>query len=567
MPSHIAKEKPFKLPDSDEYMGTAIDDTITKSLDLWDAPLPHELSSIEWPGGDPSPEAEDLRQRCRYDLELFAREFFPDLCTKPFNPMHYDFFADANEEARHPSPRRIVDVAPRESAKSTVRAKIKTVHRGLYGLAKYYLIGSAEYNLARDKTKAIRDIFDMNQKLKEVYGKQNTKDWRMDDFVIAHGCRYRAFTPRSATRGLLWGAFRPTDILLDDAEDRQTVMTPLRRERFAAWFFDDILKLGSQDTTVECIGTILHPESFLAVMLNKPGWKTRRYQSVIQFSQTELSWALWRDWREIVIDLTREDVMGDAWEFFKANEAAMMEGVKVLWPENRSYYQLMLSRVTESESSFWQELQNDPQQDATYLFDANAIGRFSLQNDGLLRDDGRLIRWIDLVSFVQGYDPTPGDNPEDTSRDWAASPVLAQDRWGYQYILDLYTERQDSSDQQLDAVVDLAWKWQPAKLGIEALGFQATLINTLEQKLAQRALQEQHQWSQLLIPIKDVRNKILRIKTLEPRFVNQWLWASDQLPSRFWSEVSGYTTLTKDQPDDCLDAIAMAVHMLSSGEA
>lgn len=543
-------------------------DGLRAFLDDLEAPLPHEVAANPWPDGEDSPAATILREACRYDLKKFAQEFFPELCRVEFNPMHEDFFAEADREAQqHLTGVRSVDVAPRGSGKTSTRLKIKPIHRALYGISKYYLICSAEYRLANDKVKDLRDIFETNAKLRQVYGPQETLSWRQDDFIIAAGCRYRAFTPKSRTRGLLWGAYRPTDILLDDAEDRDTVLTELRRMRFEKWFFEDVARLGDPQTNIELIGTLLHPESFLANMLKKTGWRRRKYQGVIHFAESAEAIALWRAWRERVIDMENPHALDDAKAFFDANEAAMMEGVKVLWPQWRSYYDMMLERLTQSEHAFWQEDQNEPALDSSYLFDADAIMRFKLVPDGILREDGRHVPWLDIEHVVAFYDSTPGDNPSDTTRDWAACPVVAQDKHGYQYLVDLYAEQQDKSSEQINAIVDLCWRWQVEKLGMEAIGHQATLVDSFIQGFAARGREEHHQWSPMLVPVKDVRNKILRIRTLEPRFSNKWLWVNETIPGRFWQEVSHFTTLTKDNADDCLDALSGAVHMLVIGES
>ena len=532
-----------------------------------DAPLPSESAQNRWPHGDTSPRAHQLRDDCCYDMQRFAREFFPELCRVEFNQMHRDFFADADREARESiSAVRQVDVAPRGSGKTSIKLKVKPVHRALYGFAKYYLICSAEFDLANDKIKDLKDIFEGNERLRQVYGPQETRHWRQGDIITACGTRFRAFTPRSRSRGLLWGAYRPSDIILDDAEDRETVLTALRRERFARWFFEDVTRLGDKATNIELIGTLLHPQSFLSDMLTKPGWRARKYQGVLRFADSDEAVALWRAWREIVISLGPRGDLEEAHTFFRAHEAAMMQGVEVLWPEWRSYLDMMLSRITESEHAFWQEDQNEPQLDTSYLFDADAIMRFRLVPEGILREDGHLVRWMDIDGLLGYYDPTPGDNPEDASRDWAACPIVAQDKQGYQYLLDLYTERADRSSEQINAIVDLCWRWQVEKLGIESIGFQATLEDSFAQAFAQRGHAEGHQWAPMLLPVKDVRNKLLRIRTLEPRLLNKWLWVNETLPQRFWDEVNGFTVLTKDNADDCLDALSGAIRMLVDGE-
>lgn len=507
-------------------------------------------------------------------MRLFVSHFFPQLCTKPFNAMHEAFFAD-HAARRLPDDGyargwREATAAPRGFAKTTHRGKIQLIHDGLYGHERFVAICSANHELALNKTKEIRDEFATNAELIRVYGPQQTRQWRMLDFAIATGCRYRAFTPKTAIRGILASGQRLTKAVLDDAEDTDTVLTPLRRQRFMDWFTKDVAKLGNSETNFDLIGTLLHPESFLATMLQNPGYRARVYQAVLAFAQTAEAHQHWRTWRDLVLDLENPARLVDARVYYEAHEDAMLAGAAVLWPEHTSYYDLMLARIIDGESAFWQEMQNNPTQDQSYLFDVDSLAVCHVTPEGVQRADGRWVRWIDMRALVAFYDPTPGDaqqgTPDASRRDYAACPVVMQDRHGYQYVIDAYCEQTDDIDAQLDGIVDLCWRWQVEKLGIETNGFQSTLIAPLLEKFAARSQQERRRWEPVLVPVKHTRAKLLRIRTLQPPLTNTWLQLADTLPPRIWHELANYTTLTKDNYDDMLDATAGCLAMLAEGE-
>lgn len=545
----------------------APDDALTLALQRCKLITSHE----RWPLGSTAPADVALREACEWDDEKFLRHFFPQMATEPFNPMHLDFFAERT--ARHGSRgHKDATASPRGSAKTSVKGKGAIIKDILYRHEQYVAICSANDDLARDKVKDIRDEFDTNVELLRVFGPMRTRDWRMSDFITVNDCRVRAFTPRTKVRGFLWRNRRPTKIVLDDAEDPETCLTLLRRERFVQWYNNDVTKLGTAETNYEIIGTILHPESLLAQLLNNPGYNHRFYQAVIRFAEGPEAWTLWGKWREILCDLDNENRLQDAKAFYDAHEAAMLTGVHVLWPERKSesYYALMLDRVVHGESAFWQERQNAPTRDSTYLFDTDAIGRITVEPDGLLREDGRYVRWMDMRHIIAFYDPTPGDMPQNkdiallSKRDYAACPVLMQDRHGYSYVIDAYCEQTDDSDAQMDAIVQLCWKWQVEKLGIESNGFQATLVKSFTEKFAAEAATRGRQWAPMLVPIKQTRNKVLRIRTLQPPFANHWLWLSETLPARAWQELSNFTVLAgKHNSDDWLDAVQAGLTMLS----
>ena len=62
---------------------------------------------------------------------------------------------------------------------------------------------------------------------------------------------------------------------------------------------------------------------------------------------------MWDAWERIFTDLENPKHKEDAEDFFKANEAEMLEGTAVLWEEKLPYYALMVMRVSEGEASFY----------------------------------------------------------------------------------------------------------------------------------------------------------------------------------------------------------------------
>ena len=117
-----------------------------------------EGARLRWPTGEQSPDADTIRTACEYDQERFARTFFPDICSSPFNALHRQFFAKADARNRQQERGwRDATAAPRGSAKTSIK-KIQVVHDLLYGHEKYIGIGSANFDHARDKVKDIRLI-------------------------------------------------------------------------------------------------------------------------------------------------------------------------------------------------------------------------------------------------------------------------------------------------------------------------------------------------------------------------------------------------------------------------
>ncbi len=512
-----------------------------------------------WPGGANDPETVALRDACAFNQQLFMETFFPDACRHPFSQMHLDFFALENQRIRdNVRGWRDATAAPRGNGKSTLKSKVQVIHKILYGYERYILICSANSELARDKVREIRDIFTENTRLIHAYGPQETRDWRQSDFITACGARVRAFTPRSKARGLLWRNRRPTLILLDDAEDPETVLTPLRRERFAAWYANDVSKLGDAETNFDVVGTILNPQSLLAELLKNPGYNARLYHAVIHFADTTEAWNLWSQWREILLDLQNPQRLQDAEAFFHQHEAEMLAGAQVLWPESENYYQLMLSRIVDGESSFWQEKQNTPLGDARYLFNMDAAAYCTVRPNEIVRHDHTLVSWNEISDLAAYWDPTP-DKTKAQGSDYAACVVVARDTYGYIYVLDAYVKQEASTDQQIADVAYMLHQWRVPLLGLEGNSFQSLMANNLRQAIAKLNQEAGTEWDCDIIPVVNMKNKILRIRSLEPLVNNHWLQFARTLDAQAYVQMGEFLPVTNAGHDDFPDALEGAV--------
>lgn len=507
-----------------------------------------------WPGGSTVPEIAALREACEFDQKRFAETFFDDYCAVPFSPMHEEFFATAARRLRSGERGwRDATAAPRGGGKTTVRVNIQLCHAICYATEPYILICSANAALAVDKVKGLRDLFTQRPKLREAYGDLRTEHWRQGDFVTANGCRVQAFTPKSAARGYLWGRHRPSLIMLDDAEDDEAVLTEYQRRQTFNWFNEKVMKLGDGRTNIDVIGTILHPQSLLAGLLKNPGYTRKHYRAVVAFSRTPESWALWDEWRRRVLDLANDARLDDARAFYEANEAAMLDGADVLWPHKETYYTLMLSRLVEGEAAFWKEKQNSPLADSRRTFDLARAGYCEVRVGEVVRADGTLVPWVDLVAWAAYWDPTP-DKKRLRGSDYACCVVLAKDRYGYLYVIDVYLAQTGSTDAQMDAIAALLFRWQVPVIGMEANSFQGLLKQGLREKLEALAQTGGTGWDCTVLPVVNTRNKALRIQTMEPLVANHWLQFAQDLPLEYFTQFAEFTPGVDGQHDDAPDA-------------
>ena len=78
---------------------------------------------------------------------------------------------------------------------------------------------------------------------------------------------------RKRLRGARHGNRRPDLVICDDLEDDENIDSPEQREKDRKWFFKAVMKIGGRYTVYIVIGTLLHYDSLLARLLNRPGWQ------------------------------------------------------------------------------------------------------------------------------------------------------------------------------------------------------------------------------------------------------------------------------------------------------
>lgn len=512
------------------------------------------------------PALQEVYDRCRYNLRAFAEEFFPHYCRDPFSQMHEDMFGRDEEDLRtNRRNLRDADAAPRGSAKTTVRGFIKLEHDCVYRLEQFITIFSGTMELAEDRTKQLRDELEFNERIIEVFGPQVGTIWNQGNFITAPdiysgapGVRVKAASPTSQMRGIQEKGWRVSKIFCDDFEVADLVVSELQRQKTARRFFEDILKLGQPGTNVEMIGTLLHPESLLANLLKNPGFRTRKYQSVLQYADAEAI-PLWQEWKAIFTNLDNANRVVDARAFFEAHEAAMLQGHRVLWPQRESYYDLMVMRVVEGETAFQVEKQNNPTRSEGHLFDMLTAGYFRMTPTGLLRRDGRELQGRELTDVVAYWDPAISEGQH---ADWSAVVVLATDAQGYLYVLDALMMHSLPPSEQDTLIVELLWRWRVRRFGCEANMFQSLALKNVQNALAQKVAEEGEYYAPVWIEVKNTRNKMIRISTLETPIKHKHLWFCETLPPEFLRQMSVFRPIDGADKDDGPDALEAAVRLI-----
>ena len=401
---------------------------------------------------------------------------------------------------------RLALAAPRGHAKSTVMSLQNVLHAALYGYKKYILLVSDTESQATAYLDCIKAELEDNEQLLADFGPQKGKVWKSGVILLQNGCRIDAVGSGQKLRGRRHGARRPDLILLDDIENDQEVLSPDGRHKLERWYFGAVSKAGDRYTDIVCVGTVLHHDSLLVHLLDNPAYRTFRWQAVERFSDSYL----WEQWRKAYTDRLDDDRDKHALQFFRTHKKEMLAGTKVLWPQKLSYYDLMCMMVSEGESAFWQEMQNQPQDPAACLF----------PRDWLRFYDREGVDFRAGFRFFGYCDPSLGKT---AGSDFSAILTLAQHKQsGMMYVLDADLERRHP-DRIIQDVLEKA-RWLQREYGGRYTAFGAE-TNQFQWFLKERLAAESAA-AGIYLPLVEVRaasDKVLRIQSLQPDIRNGYL--------------------------------------------
>lgn len=505
----------------------------------------------------------------RHDLKGFAEYFLSDVCRLEWNQLHEYLFRRRAEKTKLDPPERRgkidVIIAPRGAAKTSLISLVFPLHALLYRTDPYILLISATQRQASIKLANIRQQLETNLLIRAAFEPELASIKRATDSTITfNGVRIDAFSAGSELRGLTFGAWRPTWIVLDDVESSARVLGSLYRNGLYDWMCEVVENLGNGYTNIDLIGTLLHPEALPARLGERPEVKMVKFASIIAEARNQ---SLWNRWREILFDLNNPDRAEDARRFYDERREAMDLGAEVLWKQKESYYDLQLMRASRGEASFNKEKQNEPQDDDATCFPMRRLRKFSLVDGRLTIEPGSgdepdgqppEIR-LDELQIYGFLDPATGKAP--TARkaggDFAAIVTVGVDAVGYIYVLGAWLERAGPS-AQIDQIFDLHEQWGYAEFAIEANAFQKQMLEPIDDERARRR-RGRKRWDVEVRGVVHRTNKRMRILGLEPLVRNGWLLFRDELDEEFGRQLSDFPMGAHDDAPDALQgAVALA---------
>ncbi|MBU5441220.1 phage terminase large subunit [Paenibacillus sp. MSJ-34] len=488
------------------------------------------------------------------DLEYFGKAYFPHYFNretpefhrvldalwqkgvlKQIAPMNSDAAKKVNQQ---PGSKRAI-AAPRGHAKSTNVTFKDVIHAIVYEYKHYPIILSDSSDQAEGFLESIREEFEENEAIREDFGDLKGKVWRNNVILTSTGIKMEAIGSGKKIRGRKHKNWRPDLLVLDDIENDENVRTAEQRKKLHNWFFKAVSKSGDTYTDIFYIGTILHYDSLLAGILKNPRYRSVKYKAVLSFAQRQ---DLWDEWESIYTDLELGDEEREqaALSFFETNREEMLEGTQVLWEAKLSYYDLMVEKVGDGDSSFNSEYQNEPINPEDCLFNEEWFDYYNpLDMD-----------FTDGYSFFGWVDPSLGKKKKS---DFSAIITIAkQNRTGYLYVIDADIERRHPDIIITDVLEKERWLRMSygkgySKFGCETNQFQWFLKEKLAEKSAEVGL---------YLPIEEMNqnsDKVMRIQTLQPDIKNRYI-KFDARHKRLLEQLKQFPMGAYDDGPDALEA-------------
>lgn len=508
--------------------------------------------------------------RMEADPEFFARQLFPAWCRLPFAAHHRVLFDWHREMGREPLPGRRglrhVLAAPRGAAKSTVASLILPLHDLLFRRERYIVLLSATERQAQQRLRAIRSELLAGEAAHWLAMLPDGAEPRLtSSSLTAAGVQIDAFGAGTEIRGIGTNGFRPTKILLDDAEASRTADSPRAREKLADWFGEVVEHLGDRYTHMLAVGTVLHEKGLIASLLQRPDFVGHRARSIERFSPRE---DLWGEWRRRLMDFNDPARRASARDFFESQRAPMTDGTEVLWPEKEDYEELMAQLTLQGRRAFYQEKQNTPLGPEEALFEPARALRAVCDGSALVLQTvgGEAVRrvadWATVARRFAYLDAALGKGRSQSKGDFAALAVVVLLPDG-SLVLESLWARRASPTEQIRRLFDLHEKAPFERLAVEGTGFQELLLLPIEEERKRRRADGRR--ADLPVePVHPKRTKSARIAALEPLLANGTLALAPDLDEEWWEELS---TWPRSRHDDALDAAAGAIELVRSGSA
>jgi len=451
------------------------------------------------------------------DFEFFKQFYLGHHFYLPSARMHHEITKEIEYIIRTKGKIYSAVVWPRGFAKTTTVTLALPLWCALLRKRRYILIVSDSHDQAKQQLANLQDELENNERIREDFGDMKGRIWQRSEVELSNHVRIEALGSGMKIRGRKYLQYRPDLIVLDDIENLKSVQSKAQRETTYSWLTQSVIRAGWDDTKIFIVGNFLHFDCLLKRVVANPMFRHMVFKAVVSWAENQ---ALWDVWRGLITDLSDERKDETARAFFELNKDEMLKGSESAWPEGHSYYDLMVTKVSEGDLSFFTELQNDPRDPSRCIFNRWFTYRKEFRPDDegvpelwlIPNKEGAAARLVDCTMFAF-TDPSLGKT---SSADYSAIIIIAKSPSKQMFVLEADLKRRPPTQIMADQNA-FASEYPLSRWGIESTQFQAFFASE-----SARASME----AGTNIPFMQINqhsNKELRIQSLQPDLENGYL--------------------------------------------
>lgn len=497
--------------------------------------------------------------RSEYDVLYFAYEYFsydknpenennliPEGITYDDAPdFHKELCSKLNELNETPT-KKIAWSCPRGHGKSAYLSNIFPTHQTIFKKRHYILIVSETEKMAQRFVEWVSDQLKFNEKLRADFGeilspkKMINESDNLEGFITFNNVKVQSASIGKQLRGARHGAFRPDLVILDDLESAKNTNTKELREKNLHWYNSVIVPIGDvKRTSFIYMGTLVHGSGLLPDVLKRSDYDGKIYSAIVS---EPVHPEMWEHVENILRDVDNPNRLEEAKDYYNQNKKDMDEGVRTLWHERFTYFDLICTKVNVGSRAFASEYLNKPSDDESCIFKQD----YFMYYDDKDLYDGNKRMYLDVYGF---WDIAIGKN---SRSDYNAIIIIGRDnRTGVIYVLDTFAEK-IPMHEALKVAYDMICKWRPKVFGVETVQAQYDMYRQLKDVLYKTGV-----YHTRLLAFNPKGKKEDRIENLEPLVESGYL--------RFKKSqrllLEQLQLFPNADHDDCPDALASAVEL------
>lgn len=456
-----------------------------------------------------------------YDVLFFAYEYFSDARNEENETnlipkgsvmenapdFHRELCGKLDEVIEKPT-KKIGWGAPRGHAKSAYLTNVYPTHAVVYQTRKYIMIISETIGMSESFIEFISTNLKMNPKIVEDFGEILSINSRLNEtdntsvFVTHSDIKVQAASIGGQLRGSRFRNVRPDLIICDDVESSKNTNTQDLREKNLHWFNSVIEPIGDPHTTaILYMGTLVHGQGLLPNVLQRPEYDSKIYSSIVEEPERT---DLWDKLEGILTNVENPYRLDEAEAFYYDNKDEMDKGVKVLWADRFSYFDLMKKKIDVGSRAFASEYLNKPSDAESAIFQEEFFEYFTRSD---IKGENGTKKYLDIYGF---WDIAMGKNKRS---DYNAIVILGKEpRTGVIYVLEAWAEK-CRPHKAMDKAIQLIKEYRPKTFGVETISAQFEFYRQLQQRAVQEGL-----YFTRIKAVNPTAKKEQRIEALEPLF-------------------------------------------------